>query len=61
MGLMFQVEVDYFADGEEQNDIIQVKEPALAQWLRDMASDIDQEGLKILGISITVSGILPAA
>jgi hypothetical protein len=59
MALMFQVEVDYFADDEEQNDIIQVKEPALAQWLRDMASDIDQEGLKILGISIVVSGILP--
>ena len=59
MALMFQVEVDYFADGEEQNDIIQVKEPALAQWLRDMASDIEQEGLKILGISVTVSGILP--
>ena len=59
MALMFQVEVDYFADDEEQNDIIQVKEPALVQWLRDMASDIEQEGLKILGISITVSGILP--
>jgi hypothetical protein len=59
MAVMFQVEVDYFEGDEEQNDIIQVKEPALAQWLRDMASDIEQEGLKILGISVTVSGILP--
>jgi len=53
--------VDYFEGGDEHTDIIQVKEYALAQWLRDMASDIEQEGLKILGISIVVSGILPAA
>ena len=59
MAVMFKVEVNYFEGGDEHTDIIQVKEPALAQWLRDMASDIEQEGLKILGISVTVSGILP--
>jgi len=61
MALIFKVEVDYFDEKTERIDIVEVRESNLPTWLRSMASDIEQEGLKIVSISITVCGVLLAA
>lgn len=58
MAVMFQVEVNYFDENEERVDKVEVKEQDLPTWLRAMASDIEQEGLKVCEMTVTVCGLL---
>lgn len=59
MALLMKAEVTYFdGSSDEHVDTVHVRDSLLPQWLRDMASDIEQEGLKIVSINITISGVL---
>jgi hypothetical protein len=59
--LMMKAVVTYLENGEEVTDTVEVRSSHLPMWLRDMADDIEQEGLKIVSIHTFVSGVLPAA